>query len=109
EEDKQKIASFYRHVLGHHEDPPYYCEPWINRAVIIQHLHSPAMWSVFQLQDILGMSETLRRENPHEERINVPADPNNEWKYRMHLLLEDLINENEFNEELKDYIQSSGR
>ena len=55
------------------------------------------------------MSETLRRENPHEERINVPADPNNQWKYRMHLLLEDLVNENEFNEELKDYVQSSGR
>ncbi len=109
EEDRSKINSFYRHVLGHVDSPPIYCEPWINRAVIIQHLYSPAMWSIFQLQDILGMSETLRRENPHEERINVPADPNNEWKYRMHLLLEDLINENEFNEELRDYIQSSGR
>jgi hypothetical protein len=28
---------------------------------------------------------------------------------QMHLLLEDLINENEFNEELSDYIQGSGR
>lgn len=109
EEDKTKITSFYRHVLGHYGDPPFYCEPWINRAIIIQHLYSPAMWSIFQLQDILGMSETLRRENPHEERINVPADPNNEWKYRMHILLEDLINEDEFNAELRDYIESSGR
>lgn len=109
EEDKKKITAFYHHVLGHYGDPPYYCEPWINRAIIIQHLYSPAMWSIFQFQDILGMSETLRRENPHEERINVPADPYNEWKYRMHLLLEDLINENEFNEELSDYIKSSGR
>jgi len=109
EEDKKKITSFYHHVLGHYGDPPYYCEPWINRAVIIQHLYSPAMWSIFQLQDILGMSEKLRRENPYEERINVPADPNNEWKYRMHLLLEDLINEDDFNEELRDYIETSGR
>ena len=109
EEDKTKISSFYHHVLGHYGDPPFYCEPWINRAIIIQHLYSPAMWSIFQLQDILGMSETLRRENPNEERINVPADPNNEWKYRMHILLEDLINEDEFNAELRDYIESSGR
>ena len=109
EEDKQKITSFYHQVLGHYGDPPYYCEPWVNRAIIIQHLYSPAMWSIFQLQDILGMSEKLRRENPHEERINVPADPNNQWKYRMHLLLEDLVKEDEFNEELNDYIQSSGR
>ena len=109
EEDKKKITAFYHHVLGHFGDPPYYCEPWINRAIVIQHLYSPAMWSIFQLQDILGMSEQLRRKNPHEERINVPADPNNQWKYRMHLLLEDLITEEEFNEELKDYIKSSGR
>ena len=109
EEDKKKISTFYHQVLGRFGDPSYYCEPWINRAIVIQHLYSPAMWSIFQLQDILGMSETLRRENPHEERINVPADPNNQWKYRMHLLLEDLINENDFNEELRDYVQSSGR
>jgi len=109
EEDRKKIISFYHHVLGHYGNPPVYCEPWVNRAIIIQHLYSPAMWSIFQLQDILGMSEKLRRENPNEERINVPADPNNEWKYRMHILLEDLINENEFNEELGDYIRTSGR
>ena len=109
EEDRTKITAFYHHILGHYGNPPVSCEPWVNRAIIIQHLYSPAMWSIFQLQDILGMSEKLRRENSHEERINVPADPNNEWKYRMHLLLEDLINENEFNEELSDYIQGSGR
>ena len=109
EEDRTRIASFYRHALGHFGDAPVYCEPWVNRAIIIQHLYSPAMWSIFQIQDILGMSEKLRRGDPHEERINVPANPNNQWKYRMHLLLEDLINENEFNEELRDYIESSGR
>lgn len=109
EEDRTKIKSFYRHVLGHIDNPPVFCEPWINRAIVIQHLYSPAMWSIFQLQDILGMSEKLRRQNPHEERINVPADPNNQWKYRMHLQLEDLINESEFNDELRDYIESSGR
>ena len=109
EEDKQKITAFYHHVLGHYGDPPYYCEPWVNRAIVIQHLYSPAMWSIFQLQDIVGMSEKLRRDNPHEERINVPANPNNHWKYRLHLSLEDLVSEGEFNEELRDYVQSSGR
>jgi len=75
----------------------------------LQHFYSPAMWSIFQLQDLLGVSQTLRRENPHEERINVPADPNNRWKYRMHLLLEDLIQQKEFNEEIKGYVVNSGR
>ena len=67
------------------------------------------MWSIFQLQDILGMSDQLRREIPQEERINDPANPKNYWQYRMHLLLEDLIEEKGFNEELHGYVTNSGR
>ena len=61
------------------------------------------------MQDLLGMSEKLRRENPHDERINQPANPNHFWNYRMHLTLEQLLKEDEFNKELKDYIRNSGR
>ena len=86
-----------------------HCEPWINRAIILQHLYAPAMWSIFQIQDILGMSDTLRRENPHEERINFPANPKHYWRYRMHVPLEQLLKEGDFNKELKDYIINSGR
>jgi 4-alpha-glucanotransferase len=75
----------------------------------MQHLHSPAMWSIFQLQDLLGMSEKLRRENPHDERINVPANPKNYWKYRMHISLEQLNKEKEFNDEIAEYVHTSGR
>lgn len=109
EEDREKTQRFYNHVLAQWGDAPYFCEPWINRAVILQHLYSPAMWSIFQLQDILGMSETLRRENPLDERINDPAIPKHYWRYRMHLSLEELIKETAFNEELKGYVEHSGR
>jgi pantothenate synthetase len=57
------------------------------------------MWCVFQLQDVLGIDPLLRRTNPAEERINVPADPNNYWNYRMHIALEDLLNANGFKTE----------
>jgi 4-alpha-glucanotransferase len=67
------------------------------------------MWAIFQLQDILGMSDTLRRQNPHEERINQPANPTHYWNYRMHIPFEQLCKEKEFNDELKDYILNSGR
>jgi 4-alpha-glucanotransferase len=109
EEDRAKTQRFFNHELGQWGDAPWYCEPWINKAIVIQHLYSLAMWSIFQLQDLLGMSESIRRENPNDERINVPANPRNYWKYRMHLTLEDLIREKEFNEEFKGYIDSSGR
>jgi 4-alpha-glucanotransferase len=109
EEDRVLTQKFFNQELGQWGDAPFFCEPWINKAIVLQHLHSPAMWSIFQLQDILGMSEQFRRENPHDERINVPADPHHYWRYRMHINLEELIKEKEFNEELRGYIESTGR
>jgi 4-alpha-glucanotransferase len=109
EESREKTQRFYNTVLEMTGAAPFFCEPWVNRAIILQHLYSPAMWSIFQLQDLLGMSETLRRDDPAAERINQPADPNHTWNYRMHLTLEQLIKEKEFNKELEDYIQKSGR
>ncbi len=109
EENRERTQTFYNNILGQWGDAPLYCESWINRAVVLQHLYSPAMWSIFQLQDILGMSDTLRRENPNEERINNPANPKHYWQYRMHISLEDLIKVKEFNDELKGYVEHSGR
>ena len=109
EEDKERIQHFYNNDLGQWGNAPQYCEAWINKAIVIQHLYSPAMWSIFQLQDLLGMDELLRRKDPNEERINIPANPKHYWQYRMHLTLEELAAANEFNAELKGYLQASGR
>ncbi|MCH5600918.1 4-alpha-glucanotransferase [Niabella ginsengisoli] len=109
QEDKNTTQQFYNNELGQSGDAPQFCEPWINRAIVLQHLYSPAMWSIFQLQDILGMSAELRRTNPDDERINIPANPQHYWRYRMHLTLEQLIKEKAFNEELKGYVENSGR
>lgn len=109
EENRERTQHFYNHVLGQWGDAPYFCESWVNRAIVLQHLYSPAMWSVFMLQDILGMSDTLRREDPHTERINNPANSKHYWRYRMHLSLENLIKEKEFNKELEGYVIHSGR
>jgi 4-alpha-glucanotransferase len=109
EENRETTEAFYHQELGQSGTAPFYCEAWINKAIVVQHLYSPAMWCVFQLQDVLGIDPLLRRTHPAEERINVPADPNNYWNYRMHLTLEDLMNANGFNDELNYFIKSSGR
>ena len=109
EEDPSKTQRFYSNILGRRGIAPLHCDAGINKDIIIQHLHSPAMWCVFQLQDIMGMDGTIRRKDPAEERINIPADPKHFWKYRMHIGLEDLINKTEFNKELRTYVTSSGR
>jgi len=109
EEDRSKTQKFYNEELGQWGEAPYFCDAWINKAIVQQHLHSPAMWSIFQLQDLLGMDENIRRENPNDERINVPAIPNYYWKYRIHMYLEDLIKAKPFNEQLREMVKSSGR
>lgn len=108
-EDRAQIQLFYNRELGETGEAPADCEAWINRAVVVQHLYSPAMWSVFQLQDLLGMDEILRYPNAEEERINVPANPQHYWQYRMHLTLEKLQQQSHFNTQLSQLLKDSGR
>ncbi len=109
EEDRNRTQRFYNHELGLPGEAPPHCEAWINKAVILQHLASPAMWAVLQLQDLLGMDDKLRRADFDAERINVPANPKNQWHYRMHLTLEKLLQADQFNFDLKAMIQQNDR
>jgi len=78
-------------------------------SVISAHLASPSMLAIFPLQDWLSMSTTLRYADPAQERINVPADSNNYWRYRMHLTIEKLLTARKFNEEIRQMLYLSGR
>lgn len=109
QEERQLTQRFYNQELRLQGEAPKQCEPWLNQAIIVQHLASPAMWSIFQLQDLLGMDAELRRTDPSEERINVPANPQNHWQYRMHLTLEQLLGAARFNQQLREMLQANGR
>ena len=60
-EDSKLTQKFFNQELRQSGPAPLHCEPWVNREIVRQHLDSPAMWSIFQLQDLLGMDESLRR------------------------------------------------
>jgi len=109
EEDRKFTQKFYHSELQGSGDAPPHCDPGINQAIVRQHLVSPAMWSIFQLQDLLGMDGELRRKDVDAERINVPANPKNYWRYRMHLTLEKLQQAEEFNVALCQAIRINGR
>ena len=109
EEDRQVTQLFYNEMLGGHGDAPYFCEPWICRQILDQHLWSPAMLTVLPLQDWLSMDGALRRSNPNDERINVPANPRHYWRYRMHLTIDQLAAADEFNATLSGMIADCGR
>jgi 4-alpha-glucanotransferase len=109
EEDRSLTQRFYNRELGRPGSAPSQCEPWLVEAIISQHLNSPAMWSIFQIQDLVGIDGQLRRADAQAERINVPANPKNYWRYRMHMTLEALLNSHEFTNRIRRLVQQSGR
>ncbi|RMG56551.1 MAG: 4-alpha-glucanotransferase [Bacteroidetes bacterium] len=109
EEDRDVTQGFFNRILGKEGEAPYFCEPWIAQMVLIQHLHSPSMWAILPLQDLLAIDGELRRENPQEEQINVPANPRHYWRYRMHVSLEDLLAQEGYNRFLRGFVEGSGR
>ena len=108
-EDLALTQKFFNHELAFAGEAPREASPEIVEAVVRQHLASPAMWSIFQLQDLLGMDGELRRADADVERINVPANPNHYWRYRIHLTLEELQRAGKFNEHLAQLIRLNGR
>jgi 4-alpha-glucanotransferase len=109
EEDHEKTQRFYRHIIGHNDHAPFFAEPWICRQIIEQHLHSPAMWTIFPIQDLIAIDGQLRWDQTDKEQINKPSDPENKWQYRMILSLEELLNAGSFNKLLRDLVHLSGR
>ena len=109
EEDRAVTDSFYHNMLGGQGATPFYCEPWICRQILEQHLWSPAMLTVLPLQDWLSMDGALRRLDPNAERINVPANSRHYWRYRMHISVEQLQAADEFNATLSAMIEACGR
>ena len=108
-EEPALTQKFFNRELGLAGEAPREATPEIVEAVVRQHLSSPAMWSIFQLQDLLGIDGALRRPDVEAERINVPAIPNYYWRYRMHLTLEQLQSAAGFNDRLSKLLRDVGR
>jgi len=102
EEDRNLSARFYHEMLHHTDNPPYFCEPFICKEIIEQHLKSASQWVIIPIQDYIAMDGDFRWDCTWEEQINKPADPNHKWKYRMHQSLEQLLGNEKLNKTIKE-------
>ena len=109
EEDGELRQQYYNQVLGQWGTAPVYAEPSICSNIVRNHLWAPSLLAIFPLQDWLSIDGDIRRANPGEERINVPANPRHYWRYRMHITLEQLLGNDEFNQKVKALIKETGR
>ncbi len=61
------------------------------KKILEGHSDSPAKWNIYPLQDLLDRDENNWSPNPMDDQINIPADSNNQWKWRMKMNLETLL------------------
>lgn len=109
ETNHDKTQHYFNHVLGEQGAAPVYAEPWICAKILEYHFRSPSMLCILPLADLLSMDGNLRRENPNDEIINVPANPRHYWRYRMHLTVEQLLGATQYNDQLKLMLEQAGR
>lgn len=100
---------YWSELMKREGSAPAACSPAIAEWAVMDHLASPAMWTVFPLQDLLAMDEGLRRPNAAEEQINDPANSMHYWRFRLHLPIEDVMAKSSFIAKVKNMNDNSGR
>lgn len=106
QESRKQTTDFWHDALGHEGDAPIEATPQVCEDIVRRHVSCPSMLCILSLQDWLSLSPTLRNPDPSVEQINVPANPDQYWRYRMHITIERLVQATGFNEKLRGIIQS---
>ena len=109
DEDNDRTQEYYNSQLYRSGAAPHPLPGWLAREIITNQLTCPSMLCILSLQDWFAIDEKLRLEDANAERINIPANPRHYWRYRMHLNIEDLIANKEYNDNIKELIQHTGR
>jgi len=109
DEDYERTQAYYNSMLYRGGAAPHPLPGWLARDIISRHLMSPSMLCILSIQDWLAIDEKLRLADQNAERINIPANPKHYWRYRMHVSIEDLMQNTDFRENLTELVCEAGR
>lgn len=109
DENIQRTQEYYNTMLYRQGPAPHPLPGWLASDIISRHLTSPSMLCILSIQDWLATDEALRLPDADAERINIPANPEHYWRYRMHLNIEDLAADKRFVQSITEMISQSGR
>ena len=109
EESMERTQRYYVTMLQKQGRAPEHLPAHLAEEIIARHLYCPSMLCMLSLQDWLAMDSELRGKNTRDERINVPSDPYNRWKYRMHITIEELLKADKYNNKVRTMVTRSKR
>ena len=109
EESMERTQRYYVTMLQKQGRAPEHLPAHLAEEIIARHLYCPSMLCMLSLQDWLAMDSELRSKNTRDERINVPSDPYNRWKYRMHITIEELLKADKYNNKVHTMVTRSKR
>ena len=108
-EDRDLSAQYFNDQLHQFGTAPWNLEPQLAEIIMKQHLYNDAMLAIFPIQEFFATDYQLVNPNEDEERINDPAVFPHYWRYRMHLNLEVLPGQKDFNAKIAYWVKESGR
>lgn len=109
EEDEALTQRYYNEVLKLDGEAPKILDAPISYEIVLRNAMSNSMLMILPIQDWLAIDEVARRKSYMKERVNVPSDSKNMWKYRMHLTFEQLLNYTALNKKIVEIIECSDR
>ena len=109
EDDPNRAQDYYNNVLHLYGKAPEKLPGWMAEQIICRNLASNSALCILTLQDWIGIDERLRNSDARSERINEPANPRHYWRWRMHLNIEELVNDKAFNSHVSQLCKAYGR
>jgi len=108
-EDPALTQKYFNQQLVQYGKAPEELDPHLAEIIMKQHLYNDSMLAIFPIQEFLATDKNLSNPKMNNERINNPAVFPHYWRYRMHLNLEDLKQQKDFNQKIAYWIKDSGR
>lgn len=109
EEDHDRSQRYYNNSLHIDGQAPEVLPGWLAEKIVARHLYSPSMLCLLSLQDWLAIDEQVRNPDANGERINIPSNPRHYWRWRMHINVSDLQNNQDLSSHIRELIDHAGR
>ena len=109
EENAGRTQRYFATMLQKQGKAPKHLPAHLAEEIVARHLYGPSMLCVLPVQDWLAIDGQYRAKDAADERVNAPYDPYNQWKYRMELSVDDLLQAEPFNRKIRTMVTRSGR